>query len=140
MILNVVDIDENKSVTTPAGYAEILQAILKAEPIWDQDKEHLWVIGLNSNLNIKYIDLVYLGTLTECPAHPREIFRLAIMQGAAKIIIAHNHPSGNLAASRDDKDITKRMLAAGELIGIDVLDHIIIGNNGGHISYAANEF
>ena len=75
------------------------------------------------------------GTLTESLVHPREVFRAAIAIGAARIAVAHNHPSGDPTPSREDIELTKRLRDAGELLGIKVLDHIIIGD-GHHVSLA----
>ena len=61
--------------------------------------------------------------------HPREVFKTAILSNSAAIILAHNHPSGKPEPSKDDIDVTKRLVRAGEIIGIDVLDHVIIGGN-----------
>ena len=71
--------------------------------------------------------VVTIGTATETLAHPREIFREAIKQGATQIIIAHNHPSGSLEPSREDIDLTKRLLEVAEIVAIPVLDHLILG-------------
>ena len=68
------------------------------------------------------------GTLTSSPVHPREVFRYAIKEAAASVLFVHNHPSGDPSPSRDDIDITKRLIETGKIIGINVLDHIIIGD------------
>ena len=73
---------------------------------------------------------VSLGPINTALIHPREIFSPAIQMCAAAIILVHNHPSGNLAASPEDKDVTRRMRAAGELLGIELLDHIILSDDG----------
>ncbi|MBI4698302.1 MAG: DNA repair protein RadC [Nitrospirae bacterium] len=69
------------------------------------------------------------GTLTFSPVHPREVFRYAIKEAAASVLFVHNHPSGDPAPSRDDIEITKRLVETGKIIGINVMDHIIIGDN-----------
>ena len=74
--------------------------------------------------------IVFQGTLNESLVHPREIFAKAIEDRAAKIIVAHNHPSGNLEPSFEDAEVTKKLKEAGRLMGIEVLDHIIIGKSG----------
>jgi DNA repair protein radC len=70
--------------------------------------------------------VVTIGTLTASLVHPREVFADAIADRAASIIVAHNHPSGSLEASRADKEVTNRLRQAGELLGISLVDHIII--------------
>jgi len=123
-----------KQVLTGKDVAAIMMAILAAEPEIEQEKEHFWCIGLDVKNRIKYIDLVSLGTLTSSLIHPRETFRMAIMQGCASIVVAHNHPSGDTTPSRDDIAVTDRLCSAGEILGVKMLDHIIIGNEGGYYS------
>ena len=108
--------------------APILMDILKLENRVDQDKEHIWTIGLDVRNKIKYIELVSLGILSSAVAHPREIFRTAILQAVATIIVVHNHPSGDTTPSDVDDNLTNRLRSAGEILGIDLLDHIIISD------------
>ena len=91
-------------------------------------QEMMFVITLNTKNNIIDKHLVSMGTLSESLVHPREIFRPAISDSAKSIILAHNHPSGDITPSTQDNQITQRIKAAGELLGISLLDHIIIGN------------
>jgi DNA repair protein RadC len=121
--------DEKKVLTNPKDVAEILWSILRMESEVDKDKEHFWVIGLDTRNAIKYIDLVSLGTLNASLVHPRETFRLAVMKAVAQIIIGHNHPSGDPEPSEDDLAITKRLEMAGKIMGINIVDHIIITRN-----------
>ena len=67
------------------------------------------------------------GLLDQCPVHPREVFREAVRQNAASVVLAHNHPSGDPTPSKEDIDITRRLLEAGRILGIRVVDHVIIG-------------
>ena len=106
----------------------IMSAILNSEDEIDRNKEHFWSIGLNAKNQIQYIELVSLGTLSNSLIHPRETFRFAIMKGVANIIVCHNHPSGGLEPSREDIAITERLVSSGEILGIKVLDHVIIGS------------
>ena len=121
-----IKIADKINITNPEKVAKILQKILKAEGRIDQDKEHFWVVGLNPRNVIKYLELVSLGTLDTNLVHPREVFRLAIVKAVAQIIIAHNHPSGNSQPSPEDVAITKQLVKAGKILGIEVIDHIII--------------
>lgn len=75
------------------------------------------------------IERVFTGTLTGVDVHPREIFRAAILAGAAAIVVAHNHPSGNTAPSVADRALTERLRKAGDLLGIPVLDHVILSSD-----------
>jgi DNA repair protein RadC len=102
----------------------------------DRDKEHFWVIGLDNNHHIKYLEVVTIGTLNASLVHAREVFRYAIMQGVCAILVGHNHPSGTTAPSPEDKAVTKRLAHAGNILGIRLLDHVIISLNGKYFSFA----
>lgn len=93
------------------------------------DREHFRALLLNTKNQVIFLDTVSIGTLNSSAAHPRELFKNAIKRSAAAIILLHNHPSGDPTPSKDDLEVTRRLLDAGRIIGIDVLDHIIIGDN-----------
>ena len=114
------------TVARPENIAAIFSAILNSESELDQDKEHFWILGLNIRNNIKYIDLVSLGTLFASLVHPREVYRLAVREAVASIIAIHNHPSGDPEPSEEDKSITKRIVEAGKILGIKLVDHVIV--------------
>ena len=105
---------------------KILQDILESEDEIDRDKEHFWAICFNSRNNIVRIDLIGLGTVNAGLVHPRETFRPAVASSAVSIIVAHNHPSGDTEPSEADLKITKRLKEAGNILGIDLLDSLII--------------
>ena len=84
---------------------------------------------LNTKNEIVKKETIFIGSLNTSVAHPREIFKGAIRYSAARIIVAHNHPSGNTEPSEADYSFTRRMVDAGEMMGIEVLDHFIIGEN-----------
>ena len=128
-------VKETRPLKDSAVVAEVIRSILKTESTIDQDKEHVWVIGLTQRNTIKYLELVYLGTLTGSPVHPREIFRYAISQGVASIIMVHNHPSGGIVPSQADIQITKQLKEAGKIIGIQLMDHIIVAGELHHSLY-----
>ncbi|KXH87320.1 DNA repair protein RadC [Sporosarcina sp. HYO08] len=92
-------------------------------------QEHLIVLFLNVKNEVLYKKTVFIGGLNSSIVHPREVFREAVKRSAASIIIAHNHPSGHPAPSPEDIDVTKRLIEAGSIMGIDVLDHIIVGDH-----------
>lgn len=103
---------------------------------FDRDKEHLYVIGLTRRNYIRYIDLVSFGSISGTIAHPREIYRVAIHRAVAGgIILAHNHPSGNLTPSDHDNELTRRIKAAGKILDIPLIDHVIFTDDG-YYSYA----
>ncbi len=128
--------EDNVGIRNDGTVADLLQSILKTESPLDQDKEHFWTIGLNTRNLVKYVDLTSLGTLNASLVHPREVFRLAIMKGVASIVIGHNHPSGDTDPSEEDIKLTRRLVEAGRLLGIEVLDHVIIADNN-HLSFKA---
>lgn len=130
----IIKENTRETVSNASEVAKVLTAILAKDSEVDQDKEHLWSIGLNTKNVIKFVDLVSLGTLTGSIVHPREFFRLAVKKGVANVICIHNHPSGDPTPSRDDIAVTNRLKSAGEILGIALLDHVIIGDNGRFIS------
>lgn len=92
------------------------------------DREHFAVLLLDTKFHILGINTVSIGTLDTAIVHPREVFKPAILANASAIILAHNHPSGDPTPSEDDLQLTTRLQQAGDLLGIHVLDHIILGN------------
>jgi len=99
------------------------------------DVETFLCLHLDSKNTIKALQVISIGSLGSSLVHPREVFRSAILNGAAGVIFAHNHPSGDPAPSKEDLDITRRLCEVGRLIGIKCLDHIIIGQ-GRYFSFA----
>lgn len=93
-------------------------------------KEHFVVFYLDTHSREIKRETISIGTLNANLIHPREVFESAIKNSAAQIIVAHNHPSGIVDPSEDDIEITKRLVDAGKLLGIDVLDHVIVGDTG----------
>lgn len=93
-------------------------------------KEYLLVVSLNSRNDVIAVDTVSVGTLNSGLIHPRETFETAIKRHAAQIIICHNHPSNILSPSKDDLLITKNLYQLGKIMGIEIIDHLIIGKNG----------
>jgi len=115
-----------EAIKNPEQIAKIFQDILLSECIIDQNKEHFWVMGLNGDNTINYIELVTLGLLDQSLVHPREVFRFAILKGIKSIIVVHNHPSVNVNPSVEDIHITQRLVDVGKILGIPIIDHIII--------------
>jgi DNA repair protein RadC len=107
----------------------VMQGILLREEKIDQETEHFWMIGLANNNRILYIELVSLGSVNAVTVEPMNVFRVAVLKGAVKAIIAHNHPSGELKPSDADKDLTDRLIQVGRILNIPVIDHLIISVN-----------
>lgn len=102
--------------------------------IADADREMFIVLTLNQRNRVIGAYTISVGTLTASLVHPREVFRPAIIDGAASVVLVHNHPSGNPKPSTQDRDMTDRLLQASQLLGIGVLDHVIIGD-GAFVSF-----
>ncbi|PAE42182.1 RadC family protein [Bacillus sp. 7884-1] len=92
-------------------------------------QEHFVCLYLNTKNQVLHKQTIFIGSLNASIVHPREVFREALKRSAASIICLHNHPSGDPAPSREDIEVTKRLVECGKMIGIDVLDHLIIGEN-----------
>jgi len=107
----------------------IMQKILLRESKIDQNREHFWVIGLENNNRILFIELISLGTVSQTLAEPMEVYSLALQKRAVKIILCHNHPSGELTPSNADKDITDKLIQVGLIVNTPVTDHLIITLN-----------
>jgi DNA repair protein RadC len=93
------------------------------------DREHFRVVILNTKNQVLAVETVSVGSLNSSLVHPREVFKPAVLKSAAAVILLHNHPSGDATPSGEDLEITRRLAEAGKLIGIEVLDHIIIGDH-----------
>jgi DNA repair protein RadC len=110
----------------------IAASILSTDLMW-QPQERFAVLLLDVKHRLIGSQVVSIGTATETLAHPRDIFREAIRQGAVRLIVAHNHPSGNVEPSPEDISLTQQLLTAANLLGIPLLDHLILGS-GTHLS------
>lgn len=112
---------------SPDDVHEILKAIFRQ---LDDDQEHLVLLVLNVSHEVMGYKVISSGTQTANPVDSKIIFRNALMLGASRIILAHNHPGGKLTASPEDIHFTERMVEAGKLLDIPILDHIIITHTG----------
>ncbi|AZJ34118.1 JAB domain-containing protein [Tenacibaculum singaporense] len=106
----------------------IMQRILLRDNKIDQNREHFWVIGLANNNRILFIELISLGTVNATLVEPMEVFSFALQKRAVKIILCHNHPSGELKPSEADKDISDRLIQVGIIVDTEVVDHLIISD------------
>ena len=96
--------------------------------IANRDRENFVVLLLNTKNEVIEMPTISVGTLSASLVHPREVFKPAIKASAASVILAHNHPSGKVEPSREDREVTQRMSGAAQIIGIEVLDHVILGD------------
>jgi DNA repair protein RadC len=100
-------------------------------------KEHFFALHLSAKNEILCLDQVSVGSMTASIVHPREVFKSALLSSAAAVVFTHNHPSGDPTPSREDQEIHRRLVDAGELLGIRVLDGLIIGSYGRYTSMAS---
>lgn len=115
--------DDRAIIASPEDAAMQLMPFLRG-----QSKEEFWAILLNSKSQMITKVQISVGILDNSPVHPREVFTAAVVEGAQSIIVAHNHPSGDPTPSPEDRLVTNRLVEAGKLMGIAVLDHVILGD------------
>ncbi len=112
------------SVCSPQDVAVVLMDEMK-----NLQQENLKVLFLNIKNKLIAAETIFVGGLNTSVVHPRDIFRVALKKAAASIVVAHNHPSGDPTPSNEDIQVTKRLIEAGEIMGVKVLDHLIIGGD-----------
>ena len=94
----------------------------------NKKQEYFYCVFLDTNKVVIKEKLLFIGTLDYSVVHPREVFKEAVLVSASSIICVHNHPSGNVIPSKNDFEITKRLVSIGDMLGIKVIDHVIIGS------------
>ena len=120
--------NRNENNTNPIAITGPQDVYKYLREIGQLDRESFYCLHLNARNKLISCEEVSKGTLSASLVHPREVFKAAIIRSASGIIVSHNHPSGDPAPSADDYEITKRLDRVGELVGIEVLDHVVIGN------------
>ncbi|MBU3097674.1 JAB domain-containing protein [Clostridium sp. DSM 17811] len=111
-----------RRINSPSEGAELARGFLE-----NCDREELILICLNNKNEPISVSTISIGSLNASIVHPREVFKVAILSNSASVILAHNHPSGDTTPSSEDVSITKRLVEAGKIIGIPIIDHIVIG-------------
>lgn len=111
----------DRNVKSPEDAYKLLKQFLI-----DADREYFLVVCLDVKNQPTAINVCHIGSLNASIVHPREVLKPAILSNSASIIIAHNHPSNDPTPSREDIEVTKRLIEAGEIIGIEVLDHLVV--------------
>ena len=133
-MLSLIEICKRYNKLVRKGYSKNIESALDVfnmfvDELRSMKKEYLHIILLDSkNRIIGKPELIFIGTLDQTLIHPREIFKEAIKNSASRIILVHNHPSGDCNPSKNDEEITKNLFEAGKILGINIIDHIIIGN------------
>lgn len=118
--------DQKIKIANTDDVYSIMQQILLRENRIRRGQEHFWIIGLNPTNKILFIELMALGADNRVHIKAPQVFRMAIYKEAPKVIFVHNHPSGIMKPSEEDLKTTDRLLKAGEIVDIDVIDHIVI--------------
>jgi len=112
------------TVRSPEDAAELAHQL-----IGDEDREVFLVMCLNTKNNVVAVHKAHIGSLNASIVHPRDVYKSAILNNAASIIVSHNHPSSNFSPSPEDIEVTERLQQAGKILGIDLLDHVIVTPN-----------
>jgi len=134
IVVNVKRIGSQRTdVQTVRNEDDAARLFLATAPKGDE-REHCRIAILDIRHGVKALHTVSVGTLASSLVHPREVFRPAILAGGAAIVVTHNHPSGDPSPSPEDVALTRRLVAAGVLLGIEVLDHVITGDRGRWVS------
>jgi DNA repair protein RadC len=128
--VEVTMIGEVELSSSKFGSSEEVAKSKFAQDLLKSDREKFICIHLNVRNQIISFEIVSTGSLTSSIVHPREVFKAAILANAAGLVFMHNHPSGDPNPSLDDIEITKRLVKAGNLLGIEILDHVIVGRDG----------
>lgn len=116
-----------KRILEPSDAADFIRSVLP-----DNSREHFVALFLDGGHKIVAFSVISTGTANACPVHPREVFQNAIHVGAVALVVGHNHPSGDVVPSHEDERMTARLKQAGEILGIPLLDHLIIGDESIH--------
>ena len=117
------DPDARPQVSCPEDAAHLVLPLLEG-----RDREHCLLVALDTKHRLIGVSTVSVGTADHTFMSPREIFRDALLSGASAIFLAHNHPSGDATPSADDRQVTRRLVQAGGVLGVDVLDHLVVGD------------
>ena len=112
-------------ITSPGDAVEIGREFMR---IHEKPEEYMYMICMNTKNRVIGVFEISHGTVSSSLVSAREVFQKALLANAVSIIVMHNHPSGDCTASREDVDVTKRLVEAGKIVGVEVLDHIIIGD------------
>ncbi len=123
-----VNVESRFIIKSPEDVRKYVTPVLLNE-MRDYDREHFLVLYLDRKGGVKAKEDVSIGGLHSSIVHPREVFKTAVKRSAASIILAHNHPSGDPSPSKEDIDITHRLIDAGRIMGIEIIDHVVIGEN-----------
>lgn len=135
----VMLVKESRATAGDVRISDSQKAYRLLQPLFDGfDREHFMVVGLDAKHAVIGINTVSIGSVTLSIVHPREVFKPAILMNASAVLLAHNHPSGDSTPSQEDRALTRRLKEGGELLGIAVLDHVVLGD-GRYYSFADHQ-
>lgn len=115
----------DRTIRSPEDVMDMATHVLKLD---NKTQEHFIVLALSANNQVIGVHTVHIGTVNACIVHPRDVYQRLLLNNATSYVAIHNHPSGDPSPSEEDKMVTKRLVEAGKLIGIQCLDHIIVGH------------
>lgn len=118
--------DVDRRVRSPEDVMDMATRVLQLN---NKTQEHFVVLALNTKNQVIGVHTVHIGTVNASIVHPRDVYQRLLLNNASGYIAIHNHPSGDPTPSEEDKMVTKRLVEAGKVIGIDCLDHIIVGHD-----------
>jgi len=134
--------DEDLRISDADDIYRIMQKILLRQNKYRRKKEYFWTIGLSIKNDIEFIELISIGNINRTIVDPVEIFSIPVQKKCRRVILCHNHPSGEVSPSDTDIEVTKNLIEAGKIIKIEILDHLIISDTdyysffrNGHLSY-----
>ncbi|MED2974235.1 JAB domain-containing protein [Fictibacillus sp. B-59209] len=128
-----VEADETYMVRSPEDAAKVAAGF-----IGDEDREVFFVMCLNTKNQVVAVHRAHVGGLNISLVLPREVFKAAILNNSASVIFSHQHPSQDTTPSREDFEVTRRLVECGKILGIEVLDHVIVNANAGYYSMKEN--
>lgn len=127
-VVRETDQPSPRRLNDPAAVAALARDLINAN---DDEKEHFWVLLLNTQNHLTLAHHVSMGSLSASIVHPREVFRAALLAGAAHMILVHNHPSGDPTPSKEDVHLTRQLAEGARVLGFRIHDHVIVGNGSG---------
>ena len=119
--------DISRTIRAPKDLLQYAEEVLQMQNL---AQEHFVVLSLDTKNNVVAVNTIFVGSLNASIVHPREVFGALVLNSAAAFICIHNHPSGNPTPSREDIDVTRRLAECGKIMGIELLDHVIVGDDG----------
>lgn len=126
MEMKLISSDKDRQIKDPPVIVSVMQNMLKRDDFPIDQREHFWIVGLDNDNKLKFIEMVAMGDRNQVNMSSADVFRVALVKNAARIILVHNHPSGNLTPSYEDKHTTLCLVRLAEMVGLLVIDHIII--------------